>query len=129
MPHFTDGEMEVMQVLWEHGELKPTDIQDRFPRQISNMALRGALRVLMDKGHVERRKFGRAYVYKAITPQRTAMRTMTRKMADVFAGGSTFALIAQLVQSEKLSEKHIRDLQRMASESSEQKTPRKKGRG
>ncbi|WP_197172032.1 BlaI/MecI/CopY family transcriptional regulator [Novipirellula aureliae] len=33
MPPFTSGELEVMQLLWEHGEMKPGEIQDVFPRK------------------------------------------------------------------------------------------------
>ncbi len=127
MTQFTDGEIEVMQVLWEHGEMKPADIEQRFPREISNMALRAALRVLLEKGHVSRRKVGKAYFYKATTPQQTAMRAMTRKMADVFAGGSTFGLIAQLLKSESLSDEHLEELRRIANEGAAQTTPRKRG--
>ena len=52
MARFTEGELEVMQVLWEHGELKPGEIQERFPRGIRNAALRSVLLVLLEKGHV-----------------------------------------------------------------------------
>jgi BlaI family penicillinase repressor len=126
MARLTKGEMEVMQVLWEHGSLKPTEIQERFPRPISNMALRSSLRVLMEKGHVKRRKEGRAYYYQARTARQQAMKETMRRMADVFAGGSPFALIAQIVKSEKLSEEHIQELQKIASETSE-KTSRGNG--
>ena len=126
MARLTEGEMEVMQVLWEHGSLKPTEIQELFPRPISNMALRSVLRILMEKGHVTRKKDGRAYHYQAKTAREQAMKKTMRRMADVFAGGSPFALIAQLVKSEKLSEEHIQELQRIVSETSE-KTSRGKG--
>jgi len=43
--------MEVMQVLWEHAELKPPEIRDRFPRPIDDVTLRSHLRIPMDKGH------------------------------------------------------------------------------
>ncbi len=121
MARLTEGEMEVMQVLWERGEMNPSDIQDRFPRPISNMALRSVLRVLMEKGHVKRKKKGRAYYYQAKTAREQAMKKTIRRMADVFAGGSPLALIAQIVKSEKLSEKHIQELQEIVSETSNTK--------
>ena len=64
---FTPGELEVMQVLWRHGPLKPGEIQRRFPRPIRNAALRSVLLVLLEKGHVTRDKEGRAYRYEART--------------------------------------------------------------
>ena len=70
MNSFTPGELEIMQVLWEFGSLKPAEIQANFPRTIRNAALRSALLVLMEKGHIERKKVGKAYYYSAITPSR-----------------------------------------------------------
>ena len=34
MSRFTKGELEVMRILWKHGELKPAEIQERFPWKI-----------------------------------------------------------------------------------------------
>ena len=34
MPQFTRGELEVMRILWKHGELKPAEIHAHFPRKI-----------------------------------------------------------------------------------------------
>ena len=36
MPPFTPGELKVMRLLWEHGEMKPADLQGRFPEPIKN---------------------------------------------------------------------------------------------
>jgi len=116
MAHLTKGELKIMQVLWDHGELKPPEIQSHFRRPVKNVTLRSALWVLMDKGHVRRRKGGRAYYYRAVTPRARALKKMTQNMAEVFSGGSTLALIAQLIQSEKLSEADIRELRKIAGE-------------
>jgi BlaI family penicillinase repressor len=114
MSRFTPGELEVMQVLWEHGSLKPAEIQDHMPRAIRNAALRSVLRVLMAKEHVTRRKVGKAYYYRSKRSAETVFRKMTRQLANVFCGGSTADLIAQLIKSEKLSDEDIRQLQRLA---------------
>ena len=50
MSSFTDGELEVMKILWEHGELKPSDIQDKYSRLIKNAALRFQLKILLHFG-------------------------------------------------------------------------------
>ena len=39
MPRFTPGELKVMRLLWNYGELKPAELQERFPRPIKNSAL------------------------------------------------------------------------------------------
>ena len=59
MPRFTQGELEVMRILWEHGELKPAEIHARFPRNITNPSLRSYLAILLEKGSVVRRRDGK----------------------------------------------------------------------
>lgn len=115
MESFTPAELEVMQVLWEHGTLKPAEIEDRFPRPVRNAALRSVLLILLEKGHVARKKVGKAYFYRARTQPDGEFRKLTRRLADVFCGGSPKALIAQLIRSEKLSAEDIRELQQIAS--------------
>lgn len=112
----TAGELEIMQVLWQHGTLKPAEMQKCFPRPIRNAALRSALLVLLDKGHVTRKKVGKVYFYSAVTRSESALTKMARRLADVFCGGSQAALIAQLIESEKLSKEDIEKLQQIASQ-------------
>ena len=84
MPKFTPGEMKVMRLLWEHGELKPSELQERFPEPIKNPALRSYLTTLLDKGHVTRRLVGKAYYYKAVTRPRSAFRAMLGELVDSY---------------------------------------------
>ncbi|TWU40563.1 BlaI/MecI/CopY family transcriptional regulator [Novipirellula artificiosorum] len=124
MSQFTAGELEVMQILWEHGELKPAEIQAVFPREIKNPALRSVLVILVDKGHVSRRQVGKAFFYKARTHRNRAFRSMLRELADQFCEGSTRTLLFNLVQSEKLSDDDIAELERLAKDSSPLKEKR-----
>ena len=128
MAHLTKGELKIMQVLWDHGELKPSEIQACFRRPVNNVTLRSALLVLIDKGHAKRRKVGKAYYYRAVTPRARELKKMTKNMAEVFSGGSTFALIAQIVRSERLSEKDIRELRKIAGEKAPRSSSSKGGK-
>jgi predicted transcriptional regulator len=116
MARFTEGELDVMWILWEYGELKPAEIQAHFPRKIKNPALRSYLSILVEKGHVSRRKVGKAYFYKARTRRDRAFRSMLRRVVDTFCHGSNEALIAQLIQAENLSEAELLEIKRLADE-------------
>jgi len=117
MPRFTEGELEVMKILWEEGgELKPPEVQERFPRPIKDPALRSYLRILVEKGHVARRRVGKAFYYRARTRQESAFRSMYRQLLDTFCGGSPEALVARLMKSEELSPEEIEELKRLAEE-------------
>ncbi|MCA9444044.1 MAG: BlaI/MecI/CopY family transcriptional regulator [Candidatus Omnitrophica bacterium] len=124
----TSGEIEVMQVLWEHGEQKPGDIQERFPRPIKNAALRFQLKTLLDKGHVSRRKVGKAYFYKAVTQRENAFKKMTRRLAEAFCQGSAAGLVAELIKNEDFSPEEIEELKKLAATKAPKKSRRKKGR-
>ena len=114
MSTFTPGELSVMRILWEHGEMKPAEIQEKFPRRIKNPALRSYLSILLDKGHVTRRRKGKAYLYRAKTKRRSASRTMLRELINTGFGGSTEALLCHLIKTEKLSEEELLELKRIA---------------
>lgn len=123
MSQFTPGELAVMQILWEHGELKPSEVQERYPEDIKNPALRSYLSILVDKGHVSRRKVGKAYRYKAVTRHLTAFRSTVRDLVDAYCDGSMASLVMNLVRHEKLSAEDLRELQQLAEK---QSTPKGK---
>lgn len=119
MPQFTPGELAVMRILWRHGELKPAEIQARYPEPIKNPALRSYLAVLLDKGHVSRRKVGKAFYYKAVTRRQAAFRATLREMVDAYCDGSIQGLVLNLIRTEKLSEEELLELKRLADEPAE----------
>ncbi len=116
MPQFTRGELEVMRILWEHGESKPAGILERFPWELTNSSLRSYLTILLDKGHLARRRVGKAYFYRAKTRRQSAFRGMVHDLARVCCDGSVEALICQLIRSEKLSEEDLLELKRLSEE-------------
>jgi predicted transcriptional regulator len=118
MPRFTPGELAVMRILWEHGELKPAGIQQRFPREIKNSALRSYLSILVEKGHITRQRKGRAYYYRAKTKQERTFRSMLGELVDTYCGGSTEALLCHLIRAEKLSEEELLELKRLVESDS-----------
>lgn len=105
-----------MKILWEHGEMKPAEIQDLFPRPIKNAATRSFLRVLLKKGHVSRKKVGKAYYYKATTRPDRAFNTMLRQIIDTFCEGSMDVLLIKLIRSKKMTDKDLKNIKRMADE-------------
>ena len=114
MSSFTAGELEIMRILWDYGEQKPSEIQARHPRHIKNAALRFQLKILFEKGHIVRRKIGKAYYYKALTPRKGAFKKMVRRIAEIYCQGSTAGLIAELIKTEKLNEAEIQELKQLA---------------
>jgi hypothetical protein len=65
MISLNDNELEALRILWEHGDLKPADIQDRFSWPIENATLRSVLVNLVAKKQANRRLQGKAFFYAA----------------------------------------------------------------
>ncbi len=114
MAQFTAGEMEVMRILWDHGEMKPAEIQKHFSRPIKNAALRSYLTILCEKGHVKRRLQGKAYFYSPKTRQASTFRSRLKDLINTFCGGSAEELLCHLIAAEKLSEKELLELRQTA---------------
>jgi BlaI family transcriptional regulator, penicillinase repressor len=114
MARFTAGELEVMGILWEHGEMKPSEIQEFFPRPIKNAALRSYLSILHEKGHLYRRRKGNAFYYRAKTQRESTFRSLLGELVNTFCNGSVEALMCHLIAKEKLSEKELLELKELA---------------
>lgn len=111
---FTPGELKVMQLLWRYGEQKPSELQERYPESIKNPALRSYLKILLEKGHITRRKVGKAYLYKARTKRQKAFTSMLGDISRAFCDGSMRDLLFHLVEQEKLTPAEIKQLQALA---------------
>jgi BlaI family transcriptional regulator, penicillinase repressor len=116
MLRFTQGELEVMRILWEGGELKPAEIHARFPREIANPSLRSYLTILLGKGHVVRRRVGKAYFYKAKTRQQSTFRSMLDDLVRVCCDSSIDNLLCKLIRIHKLSKEDLLELKRLSEE-------------
>ena len=108
------NELEVLRILWENGELKPAEIQTRFAWPIENATLRSVLVNLVEKKHVARKLEGKAFFYAARVPKATLLENLMQHLARVFAGGSSRALVAQLVETADIKPDDLRLLREAA---------------
>lgn len=129
MDDLNRNELEAMRILWARGARKPAEIEVEFKWPIDNGTLRSVLRVLMEKRLVERRRDGRAYVYTPRKSREGMLASMAKRLAEVFSGGSTAELIAQLIKTEELAPDELAELRRIARGEKKPASPRKqKGR-
>jgi predicted transcriptional regulator len=127
MQDLNRNELEALRILWEGGRLKPGQIQKQFVWPIENATLRSVLRVLVEGGLVAREKIGKAFVYQARASRRGLLTGMVRRLSQVFAGGSPAALVAQLMEIEKLSPDDVAELRAAAQGPNGKTTSRRNG--
>jgi predicted transcriptional regulator len=87
-----------MNMLWPIGEGTVREIRDRLAerRPRAYTTIMTIMDRLAKKGVVERRKVGRAYMYRANLTMEDARAQALRQVVENFFGGSSEALIAQM---------------------------------
>ncbi|MBZ5695076.1 MAG: BlaI/MecI/CopY family transcriptional regulator [Acidobacteriia bacterium] len=91
-------ELDCMNTLWPIGEATVREIRDRLAarRARAYTTIMTIMDRLARKGVVERRKAGRAYVYRAKLSAEEARAQALAQVLENFFGGSKEALLAQL---------------------------------
>jgi BlaI family penicillinase repressor len=115
MNSLNQNELEALRILWEHGELKPAEIQSRFGWPIENATLRSVLVNLVEKKQITRRLQGKAFFYAACVPKATLLESTVQTLARIFAGGSRQELVMQLLEKSDLKPADLDLLRRTAA--------------
>jgi len=110
-----ETEMEVLHHVWELGEATVADVRDRIleERSVAYTTIMTVMKNLAEKGYLQYRKEGVAYVY---SPARSADDVRQSLLGDLIRKvfkGSSRSLVQALVQQETLSERDLADIRDM----------------
>lgn len=111
-------ERQIMDALFEAGELSAQDVRAAIPDAPGYSAVRALLAKLVEKKIVDFREDGPRYIYFPVVAQEEARTSALQKMLKTFFGGSTAAAVNALLgmNKEKLSEAEIIQLQQAIDE-------------
>ena len=113
---FTERELDVMAVLWEHGPSTVADVRDRLPDPLAYTTVLTVLRTLEAKGHVGHHEEGRAYRYHALVEREAARESAVSRLKRKLFSGSSELLLTQLVSDRDLSERELQRLRHLLQE-------------
>ena len=115
--HPTDGELEILRVLWQHGSTSLGQVCDdlRQHRNVATTTVATMLRVMLDKGLVRRKRIDKGYVWSAVVTHAAAARSMVGKLVDGVFDGSASRLVAHLVEGGKLNDDELAELRTLIS--------------
>jgi BlaI family transcriptional regulator, penicillinase repressor len=113
--HPTDGELELLHVLWQAGPCSLGQICTalRLRRPIATTTVATILKVMLDKKLVRRRNTPQGYLWSAKTTRQNAAKGMVRKLVDLVFDGSAQRLMAHLVESDQLTDNERIELRRL----------------
>ncbi|MEX2318176.1 MAG: BlaI/MecI/CopY family transcriptional regulator [Pirellulales bacterium] len=118
--HPTDGELEILRVLWDRGPLALGAICEalRRERDVATTTVATMLRVMLDKRLVRRKRAGRAAEWSAVVSRNTAASSLVGKLLEGIFDGSAERLVAHLVEGGELSAGELADLRRLIDSNS-----------
>jgi predicted transcriptional regulator len=113
--HPTDGELEILRVLWANGPSSLSSLCEelRKDRDVAATTAATMLRVMSDKRLVKRTGSGRGATWAAAVSQQSTERGMVRKLVDRVFDGAADRLVAHLVEGGQLSAEQLSNLQQL----------------
>jgi predicted transcriptional regulator len=119
--HLTEGELPIMQVLWEKNRATVGDVVAALPADPppAYSTVLTTLRILETKGYLRHTKEGRAFVYEPIVVQEEASRKALDHLVKRFFGGSCEQLVMNLLREETIRPAELRRIRKMIAESAQ----------
>lgn len=108
----TEAELRLMKILWRRGDSAVTDLVADLPEgeALAYNSVLTTIRILEQKGYVEHRQEGRAFIYRASVAENEASRSEVRHVLNRFFGNSRERLLLSLLGDEELSTEELQRL-------------------
>jgi predicted transcriptional regulator len=108
----TEAELRLMKILWRRGESAVTDLVAAMPdgETLAYNSVLTTIRILEQKGYVEHRQEGRAFIYRACVAEEDASRSEVRHVLKRFFGDSRERLLLSLLADEDISAEELERL-------------------
>ncbi len=123
----TEAELRLMKILWRRGESAVTDLVAAMPdgEPLAYNSVLTTIRILEQKGYVEHRQEGRAFVYRASVAEQDASRSEVKHLMSRFFGNSRERLLLSLLGDEQISAEELRRLKEAIESSAADSEPEK----
>lgn len=111
-PEPTDGELEILQLLWKHGPMTVRQIHD-LPgeeKQTGYTTTLKMMQIMTDKGLLGREAQGRSHIYHSMVSERKTTQTRLDSFLEATFGGSASRMVMQLLGSKNTSEEELQKI-------------------
>ncbi|SES27580.1 BlaI/MecI/CopY family transcriptional regulator [Pedobacter rhizosphaerae] len=109
----TEGEMEILQVLWQNGVATVREVHEALNKKDSGYTTTLKLMQIMhEKGLVERDTNQKTHIYKALVSQDKTEKQLVNKMIDNVFNGSAARLVMQALGNHSASADEIEEIKK-----------------
>jgi predicted transcriptional regulator len=118
----TEAELRIMKLLWSRGESVVSDLVAALPdgESLAYNSVLTTIRILEQKGYVDHRQEGRAFVYRPCVAEHEASRSEVRHVLSRFFGNSRERLLLSLLGDEEISPAELQRLREAIQNASEE---------
>jgi predicted transcriptional regulator len=108
----TEAELRIMRILWERGESLVSDLVSAMPAHtpLAYTSVLTTVRILEQKGYVEHRQEGRAFLYSPCVAQNDASRSEIRHVLHRFFDNSRERLLLSLLGEGDITSEELQHL-------------------
>jgi predicted transcriptional regulator len=109
----TEGEMEILQVLWQKGNATVREVHEALNKKDSGYTTTLKLmQILHEKGMVERDTNQKTHIYKALVSRDKTEKQLVNKMIDNVFNGSAARLVMQALGNHSSSADEIDEIKK-----------------
>ena len=117
-PRPTDGELEILRVLWERGASTVREVHEVLDARHATgyTTVLKLLQIMTEKGLVARDARERAHVYRARIPREDTERQLVGDLLERAFAGSASSLVMRALSSKKTSPEELARIRRLLDE-------------
>jgi len=114
-----------MKILWRRGESAVNDLVAAMPdgESLAYNSVLTTIRILEQKGYVEHRQEGRAFIYRPLIAENEASRTEIRHVLTRFFGNSREQLLLSLLGESDISREELDRLKAAIDSAAQDEAP------
>ena len=117
-PGPTDGELAILQVLWEHGPSTVRQVIEELSGQRGTgyTTTLKLMQIMFEKGLLKRDDSQHAHVYRAVVTRKSTQRKTLGRAMDQLFDGSAQQLVLQALSARKSSPEELAEIRRLLDE-------------
>jgi len=111
----TDSEMEILQILWEHGPQNVRFINDTLneQREVGYTTTLKIMQLMLEKGFLDRDDSSRTHIYKAKVNEQKIQGQLLKKFVDSTFKGSAMKMVMSALGSHKPSAEELDEIKEL----------------
>jgi predicted transcriptional regulator len=111
----TESELEILQLLWEHGPSTVRFINDELSKnkETGYTTTLKLMQIMHEKGMVQRDEAGRSHVYKAAISESATQSHLLDRFLETTFRGSALKMVMQALGNKKTSEQDLNEIRNL----------------